>query len=138
MRQTRVANAGADNVITDRSIADDSINFGGPAQNRFTRFGSLSAYLDQRLAKNTYLQLGFLHSDRTFDNRDPRLNSNLLLGDPNQLSNGANGALNAGPANPYAGRLYLETNWFRTVRWDKSDTGRASLLQAWDKGKWGD
>lgn len=138
MRQTRVASAGADNVITDRGIADDSINFGGPAQNRYTRFGNLSAFVDQRLARNTFLQLGFNHSDRSFDNRDPRANPNALLGDPNQFQNGANGALNAGPANPYAGRLYLETNWFRTVRWDQSDTGRASLLQAWDKGKWGD
>jgi iron complex outermembrane recepter protein len=138
MRQTRVANAGAANVITDTTIADYSINFGGPAQNRYTRFGSLSAFLDQRLARYTFLQLGFHHSDRSFDNRDPRVNSNALLGDPNQLLNGASGALNAGPANPNVGRLYLETNWFRTVRWDKSDTGRASLLQSWDKGKWGD
>lgn len=138
LRQTRVANAGADNVITDRRIADDSINFGGPAQNRFTRFGNLSGFLDQRLVRNTFLQLGFHHSERSFDNRDPRVNSNALLGDPNQLLNGANGALNAGPANPFVGRLFLETNWFRTVRWDKSDTGRASLLHARNQGKWGD
>lgn len=138
MRQTRVANAGGDNVITDPTIADYSINFGGPAQNRYTRFGGISGFVDQRLARNTFLQLGFHHSNKSFDNRDPRVNSNALLGDPNQLLNGANGNLNGGPANPFAGRLYLETNWFRTVRWDKSDTGRASLLHALDKGKWGD
>jgi outer membrane receptor protein involved in Fe transport len=136
MRGTVVANAGAGNVITDRSLSDPSVNFGGPAQNRFTRFGVFSAYLEHQLAKDTYLEFGFNHSDQSFDNRDPRVNSNALLGDPNQRLNAA--TLNGGPPNPYAGQLYLESNWFRTVRWDQSDTGRASVVHALNGGRWGD
>jgi iron complex outermembrane recepter protein len=138
MRGTRVASSGSGNVITDRTISDYSINFGGPGQNRFSRFGVLSAYFDHQLGKNTHMQLAFNHSEQSFDNRDPRGNNNALLGDPNQFLNGANQALNSGPVNPYAGDLYLETTWFRTVRWDISDTGRASLIHALDAKKWGD
>lgn len=129
--------SGTNNVITDRRIADDSINFGGLAQNRFSRFGILSAFLEHRFGKNTFLELGYNHSEQSFDNRDPRVNANQLLGDPNQLLNGPNDSLNTGGANPFARQLYVETNWFRTVRWDLSDTGRAMLTHEFDLKKWG-
>jgi iron complex outermembrane recepter protein len=136
MRQTLIT-SGSNNVITDRRIADDSINFGGLAQNRYSRFGILSAFFEHQFSKNTFLELGFNHSEQSFDNRDPRVSANQLLGDPNQLLNGPNDTLNTGGANPFARQLYVESNWFRTVRWDQSDTGRAQLSHELDLKKWG-
>lgn len=118
-------------VITDTRIADYSVNIGGPAQTRSSRYGILSAFLEQQLSKSTFLELAFQHVEQSFDNRDPRQDSpNGLKGDPNQqLLNGA--------PNPFAGQIYLETNWFRTVRWDQADMGRATLSHQLDAGKWG-
>ncbi len=128
---------GSNNTITDPKIADYSINWGGLAQNRFLRFGVFSAFLEHQITKNTFFEIAFNHAEQTFDNRQPRGTPQQLLGDPNQRLNGANNALNGGGTNPYAGRLFLESSWFRTDRWDLSDTGRVMLSHVLDLRKWG-
>ena len=118
-------------VITDRSISDYSVNVGGPAQNRFSRYGIFSAFFEHQLGRNSFLEIAYNHLEHSFDNRDPRQDApNALKGDPNQL-------LNTGATNPFAGGLYLETNWFRTRRWDISDTGRATYSTEFDAKQWG-
>jgi iron complex outermembrane recepter protein len=116
-------------VITDRSISDYSINVGGPAQDRFTRYGIFTAVFEHELAPHTFLELGYNHVGMTLDSRDPR-GGNSLLGDPNAR-------LLTGAPNPFAGQLYLDTNWFRTVRDDTIDIGRLALSSEFDAGRWG-
>lgn len=118
-------------VITDTRIADYSINMGGPAQTRSSRYGMLTAFLEHQIAKGTFLEFAFNHVEQSFDNRDPRQDSaNGLKGDPNRQ-------LLSGAANPFAGQVYLETNWFRTVRYDQADMGRGTLSTEFDAKKWG-
>ncbi|MGH8020556.1 MAG: TonB-dependent siderophore receptor [Opitutaceae bacterium] len=120
-----------DALIRDRSIADYSINVGGPAQNRYSRYGIFSTFFEHQLAGNTFLELGYNYLEHSFDNRDPRGDSaNALKGDPNNFQND-------GSPNPFAGDVYLETNWFKTIRWDKVHTGRVTLSHELDAGKWG-
>jgi iron complex outermembrane recepter protein len=116
-------------VITDKSLTDYSINIAGPSGDRFTRYGIFTAIAEHQLAHNIYLELGYNHVGMTLDSRDPR-GANSLKGDPNAL-------LLTGAANPRAGQLYLDTNWFRTVRDDQIDIGRAALSAEFDGGKWG-
>ena len=119
-------------VITDTSIADYSINVGGPAQTRSSRFSIISAFLEHQFTKNMFLELAFNHGDQSFDNRDPRQDApNGLKGDPNV--NFINGT-----PDPYAGQVYLETNWFRTVRTDWGNVGRATFTTEIDAKKLGD
>jgi iron complex outermembrane recepter protein len=136
MRGT-LATSGTGHSIADEKIVDHAVNWGGPAQNRFSRFGIFSAFFEHQLGKNTFLEFGYNHSEQSFDNRDPRVNRQLLFGDPNQRLNGAGDVLNGGGANPHVGQLFMETNWFRTVRWDQTDTYRGQLSNEIDLKRWG-
>jgi iron complex outermembrane recepter protein len=130
MRGTMTTNTPDGGVVSDRNLVDYSVHHGGPAQNRYSRFGEFSAFFEHQLGRNTFIELGFNHSEHSFDNRDPRGARRQLLGDPNQF-------YNDGTPNPFAGQLLLEAQWFRTTRWDLSDTGRASFSHTQDAGKWG-
>ncbi|MGH8020555.1 MAG: TonB-dependent siderophore receptor [Opitutaceae bacterium] len=119
-------------ILHDPRFTDYSINVGGPAQNRFSRYGIFAMFFEHQLAENTFLELGYNYMEHSFDNRDPRRDSpNGLKGDPNNF-------LNDGSPNPFAGDVYLETNWFKTIRWDKVHTGRVMLSHEFDLGNWGD
>ncbi len=118
-------------VITDAKIADYSINVGGPGQDRSNRFNALSAFVEQRLSSTTFLQLAYNHQDEIFDRYDARGGDvNGLLGDPNQT-------LPTGAANPYAGRLMLESSWTKLNLRSNTDSGRATLSQEINARKWG-
>lgn len=131
MLETSSAGPAGDGPITDRSIADFSVNVGGPAQDRFSRFDAFSAFLDHQFSKDTFLELAYNHQDHIFDRYDPRGGiPQSLKGDPNKF-------LNGGTPDPFAGQLYLEGNWRRIVNRDQSDTGRATFSTELDAGKWG-
>lgn len=120
-----------DGPITDTAIADPSINVGGPAQNRYSHFDGLSAYLEHRFGKDTHLELAYNHQAHKFDRYDPRNGPpQALTGDPNTLRRN-------GSANPYVGQLYLEGSWFLTFNDDNSDSTRMTLSHEWDLGRWG-
>ena len=116
-------------VIRDGRFSDYSINVGGPAQDRFTRYGIFTVIAEQQLAEKTFLEVGYNHVGMALDSRDPR-GGNALLGDPNQR-------LLTGAPNPHAGQLYLDTNWFRTIRDDTIDIGRLALSTEIDAGNLG-
>ena len=119
----------AGGVIIDQSISDYSINVGGPAQNRYTRYGIFSAFMEHQFTKNTFLELAYNHLDNSRDTRDPRGEKSNLIGDPNQQL--------AGATNPFAGQVYLETQWWRATHWTRSDAGRVTLSHELNAGKWG-
>ncbi len=123
----RIADGGV--IPLDTEFTDASINVGGPAQERFTDYHIITTLFEYQFGPNTFLELGWNHVDMTLDSRDPR-GGNALKGDPNFFN------LDGTP-NPYAGRLYLDTQWFRTVRDDFLDTYRATFTTALDAGVWG-
>ncbi|MGH7946923.1 MAG: hypothetical protein ACREF9_18240, partial [Opitutaceae bacterium] len=116
--------------ILNRRIADPRINVGGPGMIRTTPSNNFSAFIEQRLGRRTFLELGYNHQDSFFESHDQ--NSNRIWGDPNQV-------LNDGTRNPFAGRLFIEAaaGWGRFQRWERSDTGRATLSTEVEAGKWG-
>jgi len=118
-------------AVLDRRFTDPSINIGGPAQDRSSRFNAFSAFVDRRLAQHTFLELAFNHQDHVFDRYDPQVDQpQRLRGDPNQR-------LNDGSPNAFAGRLYLEGGWQRIYSRESMDTGRAMLSTEHDAKRWG-
>jgi iron complex outermembrane receptor protein len=118
-------------VVLDPRYTDPSINIGGSAQDRSSRFNALSAFVEHRVAKTTFLELAFNHQDHVFDRYDPQVETpQRLRGDPNQLNND-------GTRNPFVGRLYLEGGWQRLYSRESSDTGRLMLSTERDLRRWG-
>ncbi|MBL9200346.1 MAG: TonB-dependent receptor, partial [Opitutaceae bacterium] len=128
---TLAGGAGGSGVVLDRRYTDPSINIGGPAQDRSSRFNALSAFVEHRVAKTTFLELAFNHQDHVFDRYDPQVEQpQRLRGDPNQLHND-------GSRNPFAGRLYLEGGWQRIYSRESTDTGRLMASHEQDFRRWG-
>jgi iron complex outermembrane recepter protein len=112
-------------------ITDPSINIGGPAQQRFQRFSSFSTFVEHRLARNTFIEVAYNHQNIRLDRSAPSFDTpQRLRGDPNQF-------LNDGSPNPYAGQIYLEGGWGRSIHHDKSDTARVTFSTDYDAQKWG-
>lgn len=122
-------------MIVDRSVVDYSVNPAGPGAQRDTRFSNWMAGVEQKLPARTFLSLAFNHQAYNFVGYDPgEGTSNTLSGDPNQF-------LPTGPTatqtNPFAGRYYVETNWYRRDRSEEFNTLRAALANEFDLGRWG-
>lgn len=115
--------------ILEESIADYSINSGGPDQRRHTPFHALSAFLEVKLGRYTFAELAFNHQEYSYESFDP-VQSHRLFGDANPTLPGALGA------NPYSRGIFMETAWGRYLRDESSDTGRATLSTEFDAGKW--
>lgn len=115
--------------IRDTSLADYSVNVGGPAQTRYSRYHILSLFFNQQLAKNTFLEIALNNLKHDFDARQPRGEKSRLLGDPNKLY--------AGVTNPHAGDVYLETQWYRIKPLTRSTAGRIAISHELDAEKWG-
>lgn len=131
MRGTMTTTGNDETMITDTSIADDSINGNGPGANRFSDFNNFTGYLDYKLASDTFLQLAYNHQEHLFDRYDPGQNGSAIKGDPNRN-------LTTGAANPYAGLLMIDTGPYnRSMTDDRSDSFRATLTTRFDAKKWG-
>lgn len=118
-------------VVLDRRYTDPSINIGGSAQDRSSRFNAFSTFVEHRLAKTTFLELAYNHQDHVFDRYDPQVDTpQRLRGDPNQLNND-------GTRNAFAGRLYLEGGWQRLYNRENTDTGRLMFSTERDLHRWG-
>jgi outer membrane receptor protein involved in Fe transport len=128
---TLAGGPGGSGVVLDRRYTDPSINIGGTAQDRSSRFNAFSAYVEHRLAQTTFLELAFNHQDHVFDRYDPQVDTpQRLRGDPNLLNND-------GSRNPFAGRLYLEGGWQRLYSRESTDTGRLMASHEHDLRRWG-
>lgn len=127
----RMTTTGSSTIITDPTMTDRSINVVGPITSRTVDFNTVSAFFEHRFGKRTALEIGFNHQYMKNDSRDATVSSSNLVGDPNNF-------LPTGAANPYAGKLYLEAGWFRTISEQRSDATRATFTTGFDAGKWGD
>ncbi len=115
-------------MITDEAIADRDINPAGPGQLRDSHFNVVSVFVDQRLWRNTYLELGFNHQD--YGSRTVRASSSSLSYDPNLT-------LPTGASHPFGGRLMFDSTWIRRNEELRADNARLSLSTELDFGQWG-
>ncbi len=127
---TTAASSTGQAVVIDKRLTDYSINPGGPGEVRYSNFDSGSVYLEHQFSKTTFLEIAFNHQNHDFEGFDARQTAHAVTGDPNQPPN-------TGAPNPYSGRLYLETSWFRVVTRNAWDTGRATFSTEHDARKWG-
>lgn len=131
MRSTMTTSGDDNLMLTDTRIADDSINGLGPGPTRESRFHNITAYLDYKIAHNTFLQLGYNHQEHRFERYDPGQNASTVKGDPNQK-------LPSGAANPYAGLLCIDTGPFTYTKTNSLyDIFRATLSTRLDTKNWG-
>jgi outer membrane receptor protein involved in Fe transport len=116
--------------IANRSLYSSRINAGGPGAVQETEGTTYAAYLEQKLGKNTFVELAYNHQESDFSSFDPRI-AHWFKGDPNANLPGGLGA------NPNAGQLYVETQWRNFTRAEESDTARLTFATQVDAGKWG-
>lgn len=121
-------------IIGHREIVDNNryqASLGGPSQSQESAFDTYSISVDQKLWKNTYLQLAYNHQQYDFEAWQAS-NPTGMKGDPNQfLRDGVT-------PNPHAGELYFETYWTNRIRKEKSDNLRFTASQDLNLGKWGE
>lgn len=128
-----ISSAEGGGPIVDQTLADWSVNSGGPASIRRGGFETASAVLEQRLGKKTYLELAYNHQESDYKTYVPTIGGSdgvILRGDPHQT-------LANGQPNPYVGEYFFEAAWGRFMKSSRSDDVRASLSTEFDAGKWG-
>ncbi|MEO6244067.1 MAG: hypothetical protein ABIQ12_01420 [Opitutaceae bacterium] len=97
--------SGATLSINDPRYIPHGLNSGGPGMYRDQNFHNYTVSLDWRITKR--LNLNFSHNYQHTDLTSPVITgtSPMLSGDANTLQGVG------GPANPYAGRLYIDATW---------------------------
>ncbi|MBL9202968.1 MAG: TonB-dependent receptor plug domain-containing protein, partial [Opitutaceae bacterium] len=116
--------------IMDTRLISFSVNSGGPGQVRTNPYSNLSAIATARLGQKTFVEIGANRQFSHFVSIDPVF-SHQLYADPNRTLPGNLGA------NPYAGRLYMETYWRRWESDKRVDSLRLSISHEVNAGKWG-
>jgi iron complex outermembrane receptor protein len=110
--------------------APNSVNPEGPGAVNTTDIMNYTVSADQQLGRHTFVQLSFNHQEYDWIGYDSNNGeAHNLTADP-----GAN-LLTA--ANPYAGRYYVDTNWYRRNRRESFDTLRATVATELNFGKAG-
>ena len=125
-----VGGTGVGYPIMDPKLISFSVNSGGPGQIRTNPYNNLSAIATAQLTKKTFVEVGVNRQRTRFTSFDPVF-SHQLYGDPNINLPGTLGA------NPYAGRMFMETYWRKWDTDNRLDTVRLSVSQEVDFGKWG-
>lgn len=87
--------------------------------------------MDQKLWKNTYLQLAYNRQSYDFEAWQAS-NPTGMKGDPNQFLR------DALPRIPTRAKLHFETYWTNRLRAEKSDNLRFTASQRFNLGKWGE
>ncbi len=124
---------GQNNALGDSQYASPTINTGGPSQTRTGDFEAFSAFVEQRLGQNTFLELAYNRQ------RNDQESNILAIG----ASDGATlyvdlaPTLAGGVANPNYQGYYIDGQWGRMVSNYESDNVRLSLSTELDYGKWG-
>lgn len=126
--------------ILDPKIASPKINVGGPGQLTTVKSNNVSAFVEKRLGRRTFLELAYNHQDENKLNFNPGQTNFKIFGDPNQKLRNSTTTTTDDPANPFAGQQYLETttnSYERNQTKNSSDLGRATISTEYDAGKWG-
>lgn len=118
------------NVILDRSVADYTINPGGAGAIRTTDFSTYTGMIEQRIGEKTFLELAYNHQAYEFVGYDADTTAHMLYGDPNRT-------LPTGATNSFAGRYFVESNWYRRLRTETIHNFRLTGSTAFDFGRLG-
>ncbi|MBM3851914.1 MAG: hypothetical protein FJ399_02020 [Verrucomicrobia bacterium] len=116
--------------IMDPKLISFSVNSGGPGQIRTNPFSDLAVIATARLGRKTFAEVGVDRQRSFFSTFNP-VTSHQLFADPNRTLPGILGA------NPYAGRLYMDTYWRFTPTHNMAERMRLSVSHEVDAGKWG-
>ncbi|MGH7958139.1 MAG: TonB-dependent siderophore receptor [Opitutaceae bacterium] len=125
--------APASRIVTDRNLADPSINYGGPGQINKSTANDFSVFLEKKLGRSTFVEVAYNHQDQAGTRANPQQGNFKLWGDPNQF-------LPAGQPNLHAGQMFIETagnSWERNVSTFSSNDVRGIVSTEFDAGKWG-
>lgn len=122
-------------TIMDPSVADYSINYGGPGQINNIKQNWFNLTGQKKLGHDTYLEVSYNHQDSDGVNYNPGQTNYKLFADPNQfLKDGKT-------PNPFVGQMFMETSsnaWERNATSRSSDLGRITVSTDFDFGIWGD
>ncbi len=138
------------NELTTRGLADNSENnkklltpdlmpykysFTGPGARFVSDFRDLVVRVEQRLGPDTQLEAVFLRNGVRNTSANFTLAANMaeLAADPNLTTPTLAGGT---VANPYVGRLYLETNWIPEEFDAVNETARLTATREFRLGKW--
>ncbi|MDO8539052.1 MAG: hypothetical protein Q7S40_01315 [Opitutaceae bacterium] len=118
--------------INDPSFFPYEVNDGGPGQYRDDDFHNYTYTAEWEAVDNLFLSYG--HNFQVAEvnaHFTPPAQGPILRGDPNTAM-GVNG-----PANPFAGQLFMEGYWNRDWRKDTRREDRLSFTYKFDAGKFG-
>jgi hypothetical protein len=115
--------------INDPAFLPYNINSGGPGMYRDTELTNYTLSLDWRITSR--LNLNLSHNFQKIDLENP-----LIKGSTPMISGEANRTLGpGGPANPYAGRLYIDALWYNELH--SADYRETRLALSYDlETKW--
>ncbi len=122
-------------TLADVSMAPNQYNYIGPGGLRGQEFSSWNLNLEQRVTRDLTLVAALFHN-RGLTNTDG-VNTSLpeLRGDPNPNIPAPSGGT-ATVANPFVGKLYMDTTWFKDSYDVINDVQRLSTAYELSLGKW--
>jgi iron complex outermembrane receptor protein len=114
------------------SVSPYGYSLTGPGGVRHQTFNSRQITVQQRLPRNFNLELAYFRNLTDVEAHGMAIAGSTLRADPNLNLPRPDGTAGTIP-NPYAGRLYFESNWFKD--WIVTDNEVFRLSAAWEGGR---
>ncbi|MBI5692786.1 MAG: TonB-dependent receptor plug domain-containing protein [Verrucomicrobia bacterium] len=114
------------------SVSPYAYSLTGPGGVRHQTFNSRQVTVQQRLPRNFNLELAYFRNRTDVEANGLAIAGANLRADPNLTLPRPDGAAGTIP-NPYAGRLYFESNWFKD--WIVTDNEIYRVSAAWEGGR---
>ncbi len=119
-------------TLLPASVSPYGFSLTGPGGVRHQTFNSRQLTVQQRLPRNFNLELAYFRNRTDVEANGMAIAGANLRADPNLTLPRPDGAAGTIP-NPYAGRLYFESNWFKD--WIVTDNEIYRLTAAWEGGR---
>ncbi|MES2695439.1 MAG: TonB-dependent receptor [Verrucomicrobiota bacterium] len=119
-------------TLASPDVSPYEFNLTGPGGVRHQSFRSYQVIVQQKLPKRVGLELAYFNNQNDVEAMGLGLDGINLRIDPNLTLPAPNGATGTVP-NPFAGRKYLDVNWFKDRVINQNEVYRMTL--AWDAGK---
>lgn len=125
---TDLARRGA--TILDASIVPLMANLQGPGSERFIDYHSGTAFLEVQPLRDLFVELAADFQSMAYRRFDPLAGVYQVFGEPSAV-------FRDGTTNPYAGQLYIDSQWRKVKQSEELRTFRATGSYALNLGKWG-
>lgn len=119
-------------TLLPSSVSPYNYSITGPGGVRHQTFQTRQIQVQQRLPRNLVLELAYFRNRTDVEANGMATAAANLRADPNLTLPAPDGSAGTVP-NPYAGRLYFETVWFKD--WIVTDNEIYRLSAAWDVGR---